>query len=190
MKRGTSLRYPLQEKKRIVHNLTVHASSPLATNNQLNGIDHKKPLIESVSAVTIQSEREVSVDDHSEYIPVSNNRNESPSLRQQVLTRVLNANDATPVTRTGSMEDVSRSSGGHRPSLANRSLSLPMKDEKSVTMPPESRKVKKRIDEYDEYAQLRDTPALQFLTRKDLYKFMTSAGVRFLLIIIIFHNYL
>ena len=178
MRRGTSLRYPLKEKKRIVHNLTVHGAP--TRSSQLNGVEqHKKPLAESFSAVTIQSEAEVSVDTHSEHTPITNGAGES--LRPQALTRVISSEDVTsPVTRTGSLEDVRRSSSSaHRPSLASRSLSLPVKDEKTVSL--SIKKPKHKLDKDDEFAQLRDTPALQFLTRKDLYKYMSSAGVRFLL---------
>lgn len=179
MKRGTSLRYPLKEKKRITQSLTVYGS-PTRTGSQLNGVDQKKPLAESFSAVTIQSEREVSVDDHSEYIPGT--ANGSLSLRQQVLTDIRpEGNVANQVARTGSLEDVSRSSTLLRasPSVVSRSSSLPFKDEKTVTLPPEPPKSKLVLEKDSELAQLRDTPALQFLTRKDLYKYMNSAGVRF-----------
>ena len=181
MRRGTSLRYPLKEKKRIVHNLTVHGAP--TRNSQLNGVEqHKKPLTESFSAVTIQSETEVSVDAHSDHTPITNGTSES--LRPQALSRVIGSEG---VTRTGSLEDVRRSSSSaHRQSIASRSLSLPIKDEKTVSLSIEPEKPKRKLDKDNEFSQLRDTPALQFLTRKDLYKYMTSAGVRFLLIIITF----
>lgn len=178
LQRGSSLRYPLKEKKRITQNLTVHGSP--SRSSQLNGVDHKKPLTESFSAVTIQSEREVSVDDRSEHSPVTNGTTES--LRQQALVRVISEDNH--VTRTGSLEDVNRSSSFRHPSVASRSLSLPVKDEKSVTLPAEPAKMP-TLEKDSEFAQLRDTPALQFLTRKDLYKYMTNAGVRILLIVII-----
>jgi len=180
IKRGTSLRYPLKEKKRITHNLTVHSSRA----SQFNGVDHKKSLSESLSAATIQSEREVSVDDHSDYNQVTNGPN--LSLRRRVLKGVSSEDDtAGHVVKAGSLEDVRRASGGHRPSVASRTLSLPVKDVKTVTMPSEKLKY---IDK--EFLQLRDTPALRFLTRKDLYKYMTSAGVSLMLIVIVFQMYL
>ena len=181
LRRGTSLRYPLKEKKRITHNLTVHGAP--TRSSQLNGVEHKKPLTESFSAVTIQSETEVvSVD--AEYTPITNGASES--LRPQALARVSSEDISSPVTRTGSLDDVRRScSSAHRPSIVGRTLSLPVKDEKTVSLSIEE-KSKRKLDKDDEFAQLRDTPALQFLTRKDLYKYMTSAGVRFLLIVITF----
>lgn len=189
MRRGTSLRYPLKEKKRIVHNLTVHGAP--TRSSQLNGVEqHKKPLAESFSAVTIRSETEVTHSEtevtRSEHTPITNGAGES--LRPQALTRVISSEDVpSPVTRTGSLEDVRRSSSSaHRPSVASRSLSLPVKDEKTVSLSIETKKPERKVDKDDEFAQLRDTPALQFLTRKDLYKYMTSAGVRFLLIVITF----
>ena len=183
LRRGTSLRYPLKEKKRITHNLTVHGAP--TRSSQFNGVEHKKPLTESFSAVTIQSEREVIVDGHSEHTPIPNGATETLSLRPQALVRVSSEDVSNHVTRTGSLEDVRRnSSGAHRPSLAGRSLSLPVKDEKTVSLSIEDEKPKHKFDKDNEFAQLRDTPALQFLTRKDLYKYMSSAGVRFLLIVI------
>lgn len=177
LKRGTSLRYPLKEKKRITQNLTMHAS-PSKNVQQLNGVDHKKELAESFSTVTIQSE--VEVRDDVEHSPISNGP--SKSLRQQVLTRVT-SDDATTnhVAKAASLEDVNRSSTLQHPPVVSKSRSLPMEDEKTVPLPP-----KPQFEKDSELAQLRDTPALQFLTRKDLYKYMTSAGVRFMLVVIIF----
>lgn len=185
MKRGTSLRYPLKEKKRITQSLTVYGS-PTRSGSQLNGVDQKKPLAESFSAVTIQSEREVSVDDHSEYTPpTANGPSGTLSLRQQVLTHVsLEDTAANQVARTGSLEDISRGSTSRHASVVSRSSSLPFKDEKTVTLPTEKAKSTLTLEKHGELAQLRDTPALQFLTRKDLYKYMSSAGVRFLLNVI------
>ena len=194
LKRGTSLRYPLKEKERVVQNLTANASPIATTSNQLNGLTYKKPLAESVSAATIQSEKEVDINDRPQYPPtVANGHTESLSLRRQVLARVISPGDVAgsqQVTRAGSLGDVSRTSSGHRLS-ANRSLSLPIKDdiEKSVKMSPSTDlKAISKIDKDDEYSQLRDTPALQFLTRKDLYKYMTNAGVRFIIIFQIICN--
>ena len=183
MRRGTSLRYPLKEKKRIVHNLTVHGAP--ARSSQLNGVQHKKPVSESLSAITIQSDKGNGVD-RLEHSPITNGT--SGSLRPQALARVSSedVNSHVKISSTGSLGDVRRSSStAQRPSLSGRSLSLPIKDEKTVTMSTEPVKPKYDID--DEFSQLRDTPALQFLTRKDLYKYMRSAGVRFLLIVYIFN---
>lgn len=166
MRRGTSLRYPLKEKKRITHNLSAHSSST-RTSNQFNGVDHKKALLsETLSTVTIKSDKVVN-DNDTEYTPITNG-----SLRRQVLISAGSSEDVptTRVVRAGSLEDVSRSDGGHRPSVASRSLSVPLKDQKSV----------KLKDKDSEFARLRDTPALQFLTRKDLYKYMSRAGVSLL----------
>ena len=187
MRRGSSLRYPLKEKKRIVHNLTVHGAP--ARSSRLNGVEHKKPVSESLSTMTIQSEKSDGVDNRSEHSPITNGT--SSLLRPQALARVRSEDVSSHVTRssTGSLEDVQRSSSiTQHPSLSGRSLSLPVKDEKTVTLRTEPVKPKPDID--DEFSQLRDTPALQFLTRKDLYKYMTSAGVRFLVIVIIYLNYL
>jgi len=172
MRRGTSLRVPSnKEKKKLTQSLTVYGRQ---NSDQLNGQNHKF-LSESLSAVTIQSlkeppTREVSVDDHTDYQPPVSNDEPLESFRPRTMTGI---SPATEIARTNSMENLHRSSS-HRSSAA-RSLSYPVKDDKTVSLLVTPVKEKKHKDE--EFDQLRDTPALQFLTRKDLYKYMTNAGV-------------
>jgi len=169
MRRGTSLRGPSnKEKKKFTQSLTVYGRH----SEQLNGQNHKF-LSESLSAVTIQSlreppSREVSVDDHTDYHPPVGDSEPMESFRPRTVTGI---SSDSQIARTNSLENLHRDSE-RRLSAATRSLSYPAKDERTVSL---SVKEKKHKD--NEFDQLRDTPALQFLTRKDLYKYMTNAGV-------------
>ena len=174
MRRGTSLRVPSnKEKKRFTQSLTVYTRQ---NSDQINGQNHKF-LSESVSAVTIQSlkeppSREVSVDDHTDFCPPQT----VESFHPRTMTEI---SSDSQIVRTNSMENLRRDSE-HRLSAATRSLSYPAKDEKTVSLSVTEVKEKKHKDK--EFDQLRDTPALQFLTRKDLYKYMTNAGVSVVII--------
>ena len=172
MRRGTSLRGPSnKEKKKLAQSLTVYGRQ---NSDQLNGQIHKF-ISESLSAVTIQSlkeppSREVSVDDHTDYCPPVSDNEPVESFRPRTITGI---SSASQIARTNSVENLHRDSE-HRLSAATRSLSYPVKDEKAVVV---SLPVKEKKHKDNEFDQLRDTPALKFLTRKDLYKYMTNAGV-------------